>query len=276
VRLDTGDAKFVEVIHTNGNGVLNLGMGIVGPIGHVDLFPNGGRQQPGCADLLGSLIGSIIDLIMLDFEGAIGIWACSHVRGADFYVESIAQANTCPFIAYQCADYAEFQKGNCYSSCKDPGRCIPLGYNAKNFTGSGKYYMHTGDGKDGTPYCRQSVQIQAPVSSNQAHAVGSFWIQFKAADGTRSEKFYLVDNSDMSGGQMLSKWVEVPSHIMHNPTERTSLILHYQRGGLIPINQPRTLAVDAVNLLVVDTEFKSQTISYSGITLDFATDTQIS
>lgn len=41
VRLDTGDARHVEVIHTNGNGALNLGMGIVGPIGHVDIFPNG-------------------------------------------------------------------------------------------------------------------------------------------------------------------------------------------------------------------------------------------
>ncbi len=63
----------------------------------------------------------------------------------------------------------------------------------------------------------------------------------------------------MSAGQMLSKWVEVPSFIMHNPTERTSLVLHYQRGGLIPVNQPRTLAIDAVNLLVVDTEFRTQT-----------------
>jgi hypothetical protein len=65
-------------------------------------------------------------------------------------------------------------------------------------------------------------------------------------------------SSDMSAGQMLSKWVEVPSHIMHNPTERDSLILHYQRGGLLPINQPATLALDSINLIVVDTEFRSQ------------------
>lgn len=63
----------------------------------------------------------------------------------------------------------------------------------------------------------------------------------------------------MSAGQMLSKWVEVPSSIMHNPSERNPLILHYQRGGLVPINQPRTLAMDAINLLVVDTKFQSQT-----------------
>lgn len=84
-------------------------------------------------------------------------------------------------------------RGNCYSSCRDPGRCVPLGYNSKNFTGSGKYYIHTGDGKDGTPYCRQSVQIQVPISSSQARAVGTFWVQFKAADGTRSDRFTLVD-----------------------------------------------------------------------------------
>jgi pancreatic triacylglycerol lipase len=276
VRLDPNDAKFVEVVHTNGAGAISLGMGILDPIGHVDIYPNGGKKQPGCNDLLGSLIGSIIDLITLDFQGAISIWACSHVRGGHFYAESVRNAASCPFIAYQCADYSTFEKGNCYSSCKEPGKCIPLGYNSVNFTGSGQYYMHTGTGENGTPYCRQSVQVQVPISTSQAHAVGTFSVQFKAADGTKSEKFILVDNSDMNAGQMMSKWVEVPSHIMHTPNEQVSLILHYQRGGLLPINQPKTLAIDGVNLLVVDTAFQSQTISYGGIILDYGTDTQIS
>jgi hypothetical protein len=53
VRLDRGDAKFVDVIHTD---IRITSFGIVGsfgigrPIGDVDFYPNGGFHQPGCRD----------------------------------------------------------------------------------------------------------------------------------------------------------------------------------------------------------------------------------
>ena len=40
LRLDTTDAQFVDIIHTEGRFTV--------PIGHVDFFPNGGLVQPGC------------------------------------------------------------------------------------------------------------------------------------------------------------------------------------------------------------------------------------
>ncbi|XP_023083281.1 lipase member I isoform X5 [Piliocolobus tephrosceles] len=42
-RLDYTDAKFVDVIHSNSNG-----LGIQEPLGHIDFYPNGGKKQPGC------------------------------------------------------------------------------------------------------------------------------------------------------------------------------------------------------------------------------------
>lgn len=39
VRLDTTDAKFVEVIHSNAATFTNMGLGIPGAIGHVDHYP---------------------------------------------------------------------------------------------------------------------------------------------------------------------------------------------------------------------------------------------
>ncbi|KFM82551.1 Pancreatic triacylglycerol lipase, partial [Stegodyphus mimosarum] len=48
VRLDKGDASFVDVIHTNAPGNRLEGYGLNEPIGHVDFYPNGGENQPGC------------------------------------------------------------------------------------------------------------------------------------------------------------------------------------------------------------------------------------
>ena len=48
VRLDKGDARFVEAIHTDGTANLQLGFGLFQSIGHVDYYPNGGKDQPDC------------------------------------------------------------------------------------------------------------------------------------------------------------------------------------------------------------------------------------
>lgn len=47
-RLDTSDADFVDIIHTN-SGPIYLGdVSMEEAIGHVDFYPNGGQKQPGC------------------------------------------------------------------------------------------------------------------------------------------------------------------------------------------------------------------------------------
>ncbi|KAM6162773.1 lipase member I [Erethizon dorsatum] len=42
-RLDYTDAKLVDIIHSDTNG-----LGIQEPLGHIDFYPNGGKKQPGC------------------------------------------------------------------------------------------------------------------------------------------------------------------------------------------------------------------------------------
>jgi hypothetical protein len=45
-RLDSSDALFVDVIHTDGAPRMVSGFGYLGALGHVDFYPNGGSAQP--------------------------------------------------------------------------------------------------------------------------------------------------------------------------------------------------------------------------------------
>jgi len=47
-RLDSTDANFVDIIHTKSGHLYEGGLSFLPPIGHVDFYPNGGRQQIGC------------------------------------------------------------------------------------------------------------------------------------------------------------------------------------------------------------------------------------
>lgn len=64
-RLSELDARFVDVIHTD----IQL-FGYTNPIGHVDYYPNGGTDQPGCPD---------------KEQNA----NCNHQRSVWFFIESI-------------------------------------------------------------------------------------------------------------------------------------------------------------------------------------------
>ncbi|KAL9698872.1 hypothetical protein quinque_002313 [Culex quinquefasciatus] len=77
--LASGDAQFVDAIHTDGS---VLGETI--PRAHVDFYPNGGTgSQPGC---------ELLDTLTLH--------ACSHYRSTGFYAESILLPGN--FLAQQC------------------------------------------------------------------------------------------------------------------------------------------------------------------------------
>lgn len=57
-KLDATDAQLVDVIHTDGSEDFADGFGLLKPIGHIDFFPNGGREQPGCNDVKNSVVVS--------------------------------------------------------------------------------------------------------------------------------------------------------------------------------------------------------------------------
>uniref|UniRef100_A0A8C3U6B4 Triacylglycerol lipase n=1 Tax=Catharus ustulatus TaxID=91951 RepID=A0A8C3U6B4_CATUS len=155
VRLDKSDADFVDVIHTDSAPTIpNLGFGMSPAIGHIDFYPNGGVEMPGCAKNpkrrinLGHLSIGTRDFV-----------ACNHLRSYKYYSDSIVYPDG--FLGYACASYDLFQEGNCFP-CPEEG-CPNMGHYADKFKDKYKsdfvkLYLNTGEAKD-FPLWRYKITV---------------------------------------------------------------------------------------------------------------------
>ncbi|UYV70679.1 PNLIP [Cordylochernes scorpioides] len=162
VRLDRSDAYFVDVIHTSTARVLflNFGFGIETPIGHVDFYPNGGKEQKGC-----TLLSVFYKWFTQGFwAGARELFSCSHQRSVEYFTESIKfDEQYCTPWAIKCNSHEEFLKGRCIDCGPDGSRCAAQGIKAiqhKRFiksNSSNVFYLHMGSK---STFCRESLQLQ--------------------------------------------------------------------------------------------------------------------
>ena len=126
IRVSRTDASFVDVLHTNGATSLLEGLGLVDAVGTADFYMNGGKDQPGCPDIL-----------------------CSHDRAFEYYVESVKQS--CSYRSYRCEP-----GDDCLSMNRDCnsfwGRvfCKRAGYFSRKDHARGSYYTAT---TAEAPYC---------------------------------------------------------------------------------------------------------------------------
>ncbi|XP_037645988.1 phospholipase A1 member A isoform X1 [Sebastes umbrosus] len=111
-RLDPSDAQFVDAIHTDSDY-----FGISIPVGHVDFFLNGGKDQTGCAR---SRFASI-----LVYFPVYGYVICDHMRALHVYMSALN--GSCPLMGIPCFSYEEFLKGHCLDCDVFKGTCPTIG-----------------------------------------------------------------------------------------------------------------------------------------------------
>lgn len=99
VRLDRSDADFVDVIHTDIS--LFGGLGLRQRIGHVDFYPNGGTDNPGCEGKLKEYLDNSESTLIANMQQFLG---CNHIRSYQFLTESIRNTK-CPFMAITCPSF---------------------------------------------------------------------------------------------------------------------------------------------------------------------------
>nr|XP_030113760.2 lipoprotein lipase isoform X2 [Taeniopygia guttata] len=119
-RLSPDDAEFVDVLHTYTRGSPDRSIGIQKPVGHIDIYPNGGGFQPGCN--LGEALRLIAEKGLGDVDQLV---KCSHERSIHLFIDSLLNEEK-PSMAYRCNTKEAFEKGLCLSCRKN--RCNNLGY----------------------------------------------------------------------------------------------------------------------------------------------------
>ncbi|KAK6617215.1 hypothetical protein RUM44_005546 [Polyplax serrata] len=233
-KLDATKADFVDVIHTDGSLVFTDGFGLLRPIGHVDFFPNGGREQRGCSDGRGSVVVS-------HFEGTINSSVvCSHVRAWQLFLESVVnlqKPNGILFIAYPCQSGSEgFVQGKCFIEPKV--RCIPgdqgcnvMGMGAHPNGARGALYLAT---RDSEPYCEKCVageqmHLNLEISPTTEKTRG--YLNLRLKHGDHFTNFKLSDElSDAirGGKQMNSIGVANANEISGSITPVVDALLSFQ------------------------------------------------
>jgi len=116
-RLNSTDADFVDIWHTNPKNSLLLYLGMLQPIGHVDFYPNGGDLQPMCRDIkdlnsLARLLKTDLDIISKSVIAAgfladtIGL--CSHISAVLYWNE--AMKDDCFKTRQRCPDHNDLPR----------------------------------------------------------------------------------------------------------------------------------------------------------------------
>ncbi|XP_054843592.1 lipoprotein lipase [Eublepharis macularius] len=139
-RLSPDDAIFVDVLHTYTRGSPDRSIGIQKPVGHIDIYPNGGSFQPGCN--LGETLLLIAEKGFQGFQEADQLVKCSHERSIHLFIDSLLYEEK-PIMAYRCKSKEAFEMGLCLSCRKN--RCNNLGYkvNKVRTKRSTKMYLKT-------------------------------------------------------------------------------------------------------------------------------------
>ncbi|KAM9137531.1 lipoprotein lipase [Pangshura tecta] len=136
-RLSPDDADFVDVLHTYTRGSPDRSIGIQKPVGHIDIYPNGGGFQPGCN--LGEALRLIAEKGLADVDQLV---KCSHERSIHLFIDSLLHEDK-PSLAYRCNTKETFEKGLCLSCRKN--RCNNLGYTVNKVRAkrNSKMYLKT-------------------------------------------------------------------------------------------------------------------------------------
>ncbi|XP_063839461.1 uncharacterized protein LOC135088555 [Ostrinia nubilalis] len=240
-RLDKSDAKFVDVIHSNGETLIFGGLGAAQPLGHVDFYPNGGRVQHGCSNLF---VGAVSDLVLpWSAPSPEGRSLCNHRRAYKFFTDSVSPK--CHFPAFPCADYDTFLEGRCFP-CDGQRRCGNMGYYADRSLGRGQLYLLT---REEEPFCAHQyhVSVWTRIEPGEKPNFGRMTLTLHGDTGL-NETFPMTKRENTSFGGARFSRVIVPHPALGVPLRATLQYAAYSgwlSAGAKIVNVDKLLIADS-------------------------------
>ena len=222
VRLDPTDALFVDVIHTDGDNLHQLGLGLMQLVGHVDYYPNGGKDQPGCSSASEKIFGTLERMFKeqeFNVKSILETAVCSHMAVLTYFTESIRDKG-CKFTAFPCSSKADFDSGKCMK-CSSPNGCNQMGYWSTANREQGALYLNTQDPLV-LPLCIQhySLTLYSNNLNNIKQTRGKFTISFKTSNQETSS----TETFDDSDATFKQDSVETRLISLKKPIGRTASI----------------------------------------------------
>ncbi|CAH1990804.1 unnamed protein product [Acanthoscelides obtectus] len=177
VRLDRTAAQYVDVIHTDASQFIRGGLGMTESIGHVDYYPNGGTNQPGCTK---SVLQYVKEANGSFFNGVKKYLSCNHIRAHEFFLESITPNPRCKFMTVSCPSYQDYVSGKCFGCGENKEKCLPFGFHGRKYYEKlfGHKHRHTSKIQylitgENHPFCRGHYRIIVQISkSNESQTHG--------------------------------------------------------------------------------------------------------
>ncbi|XP_040063664.2 pancreatic lipase-related protein 2-like [Ixodes scapularis] len=201
VRLDEGDALYVDAVHTDGSrfAMSFEGLGMIDPVGKVDIYPNGGARQPGCDS----------DIRTISFKH--GAWqgiretvACKHERAiqlmtASLELETNPDPDLCRLVGFACPSFEEFLRGSCSECGEDGSQCAVLGTATVPSGNPAKFYLKT---TDTAPYCLYHYNIRVILATLARTMNGRIFLDVKGEEGHATLNLSLSEEEYKSDDQM--------------------------------------------------------------------------
>ncbi|XP_063226535.1 pancreatic triacylglycerol lipase-like isoform X2 [Bacillus rossius redtenbacheri] len=219
VRLDSSDAQFVDVIHSNGENLILGGLGSWQPMGHADFYPNGGRMQKGCSNLF---VGAVTDIIWSASEVE-GRSLCNHRRAYKFFTDSVSPR--CHFPSFPCESYDHFLAGECFP-CSSSRKCGNMGYYADRSQGRGTLFLIT---REEEPFCAHQYHLRLEHAPSEVPVVSYGRLQITLIGSNDiNETFVLTakDDEELKSGGSIMRML-VPHPILQEPTSLAILYTAY-------------------------------------------------
>lgn len=216
-RLSPDDAHFVDVLHTFTRGSLGLSIGIQQPVGHIDIYPNGGSFQPGC-----NLRGALEKIANFGIFAITDAVKCEHERSVHLFIDSLLNEQEAA-KAYRCGSSDMFNRGMCLSCRKS--RCNTVGYDISKVRKARNIQMYTKT-RASMPFRVYHYQLKIHFSSkvNRSEMEPSLTVSLYGTKGeaenlelklkekiatNKTHSFLLVTEKDIGELLMLKfKWEE--------------------------------------------------------------------